>query len=100
MDQKPAIRPAMALQKIIQMAPRFQAMNRSRDIALGGEFQLRDKNILLISDIGIVNPAIEANFADARAGIAIKKLPKRVEPIGRPFFDEPGMQSKGRDDPR
>ena len=55
-----------------QCTPRLDAMNGGRQIALGGDGELRGEDGGLVREVMSLDPAIEPDLTDARAGMCVE----------------------------
>ena len=77
-----ARRARMVAQQFVQPSPRLQTMDAHRQIAFGGELQLREKNFFLSGVSQIRFPAVQADFADGARNV-VKKFLQIFQPVRR-----------------
>ena len=106
-QEETARRPRGPAQCLGERAPGFEAVNRDRQVAFGGEAQLPDECLSLLIErrtaesgqpriVGagaIKDPAIEADFADRGVRVGVERAEQCVAPVRRRVADIPRVQA-------
>ena len=66
-EQEAALRDGLRAENLRQQAPRFEAMDADREVLAGGKGELPREDLGLVADVEAVDPAVEPDFANARA---------------------------------
>ena len=83
-----------------QRTPRADAVDCGGEIPLRGDGELCAEALGLRGDVVAFDPAIEADFADARTGMRIEKIHKRLAPGGAASVHMPRVEPERRQHPR
>jgi hypothetical protein len=98
-QQEAARRPWDGAERFLQQTEGSQAVNGGRAIQFNRKGHLSAETIELGVDVGIFDPAVEADFTNDRLGMSLKMAVEHGEPVGAAFFDVPRMQAESGANP-
>ncbi len=84
-------------EQVVEATPGLEAMDRRRQVAVGGEGHLEREGLLLGGRIGVGNPAVKADFAHG-GGEGVEVVNEVIFPGWSAFADGPGMIAEGGED--